>query len=259
MSSSAGMLGILYREEPRIRQASAIISRQVKHMSRLIDDLLDVSRVTRGLVTLQVSEVDLCEVVRSALDQTRPLFEEKAHRVEVALPDCPVHVQGDGTRLIQAIANILNNAAKYTPPAGTIWVTLASDGASARLEVRDNGSGMPSDLLPSVFDLFTQGARTLARSQGGLGLGLALVKKLIDLHGGEVHAHSEGVGLGSTFAIVLPCTLTEQAAMDTTSGARRQGGLDAAAYRPLRLIIVDDNEDAADSLATLCCARRDTR
>ena len=253
ISSSAALLGIQFRDEPRVRNASAIIGRQVRHMSRLIDDLLDVSRVTRGLVTLQVAEVDLCEVVRGALDQARPLIDEKSHRVELELPAYPVQVRGDATRLIQAIANILNNAAKYTPPAGLIRVALTLQGERVRLAVRDNGSGMPPDLLPSVFDLFTQGARTLARSQGGLGLGLALVKKLVELHGGEVGAHSDGVGLGSVFTIELPRTLEDEAA-DTPDSARAG----AQAYRPLRVIVVDDNEDGADSLGMLLRAQGHT-
>ncbi|MBD8533047.1 GAF domain-containing protein [Massilia sp. CFBP 13647] len=254
ISSSAALLGIQFRDEPRVRQASAIIGRQVKHMSRLIDDLLDVSRVTRGLVTLQVDDVDLCEVVRSALDQTQPLIEEKSHRVEVDLPQYPLQVRGDATRLIQAVANILNNAAKYTPPAGTIRVSLALHAGRARLQVRDNGSGMPPDLLPSVFDLFTQGARTLARSQGGLGLGLALVKKLVELHGGEVGADSAGVELGSVFTIALPCA----PAADAVSTAAHAGAPSAQAFRPLRVLVVDDNTDAADSLGMLLRAQGHT-
>jgi len=253
ISSSAALLGMQFRDEPRVRNASAIIGRQVKHMSRLIDDLLDVSRVTRGLVTLQLDAVDLCEVVRGALDQARPLIDEKSHRVEVDLPDCPLRVRGDATRLIQAIANILNNAAKYTPPAGLIRVSLALHGEHARLAVRDNGSGMPPDLLPSVFELFTQGARTLARSQGGLGLGLALVKKLVELHGGAVGAHSDGVGLGSVFTIDLPRALDDGAAGAPDA---QHGG--AQAYRPLRVIVVDDNEDGADSLGMLLRAQGHT-
>ncbi|MDB5793598.1 MAG: putative histidine kinase, hybrid [Massilia sp.] len=260
ISSSAALLTIQFRDEPRIRQAGAIISRQVKHMSRLIDDLLDVSRVTRGLVTLQVSEVDMNEVVRSALDQNRPLIEEKSHRIDVQLPPQPVTVQGDATRLIQAVANILNNAAKYTPPAGTIGVLLdvherGDEARRVRVQVRDNGSGMPPELLPSVFELFTQGARTLARSQGGLGLGLALVRKLIELHGGTVAAHSDGVGLGSVFTIELPCGGEETGAGGHPALPHR---IEAAAYRPLRVIIVDDNEDAADSLAMLLRAQGHT-
>ena len=255
ISSSASLLSIQFAEEPRIRQTSAIISRQVRHMSRLIDDLLDVSRVTRGLVTLQLGEVDFRDVVRSALDQTRPLIEEKRHRIEVALPPAPLRVRGDQTRLIQSVANILNNAAKYTPQGGAIAAELESDGQRLRLRVRDNGSGMPPDLLPSVFELFTQGARTLARSQGGLGLGLALVKKLVELHGGRVAAWSAGVGKGSVFTIELPCLAAGEAGAAAAGAAQGGDGTEAAPRKRLRLIVVDDNEDAADSLATLLKAQ----
>jgi CheY-like chemotaxis protein len=167
-----------------------------------------------------------------------------------------VQVRGDATRLIQAVANILNNAVKYTPPAGFIRITLALRDGRAQLQVRDNGSGMPPDLVPSVFELFTQGARTLARSQGGLGLGLALVKKLIELHGGQVSAHSDGVGLGSVFTIDLPCTRAAEGAPAPVS--LHAGAADAQAFRPLHVMVVDDNTDAADSLATLLRAQGHT-
>jgi len=249
ISSSASLLSMQFASEPRICQTSSIISRQVKHMSRLIDDLLDVSRVTRGLVKLKLATVDFREVVTGALDQTRPLVLEKSHQVRVELPDAPVWVRGDQTRLVQSVANIVNNAAKYTQKGGQLALTLEAVDGRMVLRVRDNGSGMPPDLVPSVFDLFTQGARTLARSQGGLGLGLTLVKRLIDLHEGEVAAHSDGVGFGSTFTLTLPCVT------GACDGSDLQPG-DPEAARPvlqrkLRVLIVDDNSDAADSLANL--------
>jgi CheY-like chemotaxis protein/nitrogen-specific signal transduction histidine kinase len=248
ISSSASLLSMQFKDEPRICQTSTIISRQVRHMSRLIDDLLDVSRVTRGLVKLKLGVVDFRDIVSGALDQARPLIAEKGHAVQLALPPGPVYVRGDQTRLVQSVANILNNAAKYTPRAGCIALALDSDGGRMRLSVSDNGSGMPPELLPNVFDLFTQGARTLARSQGGLGLGLTLVKRLVELHGGEVSAHSDGVGLGSRFTLALPCV---DAAPETglDGGPAQEEG--ARLERPLRLVLVDDNADAADSLSTL--------
>ena len=250
ISSSASLLSMQFANEPRICQTSSIISRQVRHMSRLIDDLLDVSRVTRGLVKLKLGLVDFRDVVAGALDQTRPLVLEKAHQVSVRLPDHPVVVKGDQTRLVQSVANILNNAAKYTQKAGSIALTLEAQDGAMRLQVRDNGSGMPAELVPNVFDLFTQGARTLARSQGGLGLGLALVKKLVELHEGEVGAHSDGIGLGSTFTLSLPCVPVEA---DGGYAAPQDPALAGgpALQRKLRLIVVDDNTDAADSLAML--------
>ncbi|WP_169444504.1 ATP-binding protein [Massilia niastensis] len=249
ISSSASLLSMQFADEPRIRQTSTIISRQVKHMSRLIDDLLDVSRVTRGLVKLKLGVVDFRDVVSGALDQTRPLVLEKSHHVAVQLPGEPVYVKGDHTRLVQSVANIINNAAKYTPKSGTISLVLEAGDGAMRLHVRDNGSGMPADLVPNVFDLFTQGARTLARSQGGLGLGLALVRKLVELHEGEVRAHSDGVGQGSTFTLSLPCVA---AAPDGAWAPPQEFGAGGPALqRKLRVLIVDDNSDAADSLSTL--------
>ena len=249
ISSSASLLSMQFANEPRICQTSSIISRQVKHMSRLIDDLLDVSRVTRGLVKLKLATVDFREVVSGALDQTRPLVLEKSHEVRVELPEAPVWVRGDHTRLVQSVANIVNNAAKYTPKGGQLALALEMVDGRMVLRVRDNGSGMPPDLVPSVFDLFTQGARTLARSQGGLGLGLTLVKRLVDMHEGEVAAHSEGVGFGSTFTLTLPCVA------GACDGSEAQPGDPEAAravlQRKLKVLIVDDNSDAADSLATL--------
>ena len=249
ISSSASLLGMQFAGEPRIAQTTTIISRQVKHMSRLIDDLLDVSRVTRGLVKLQLATVDFRDVVSGALDQTRPLVLEKSHHVTVQLPDAPVYVRGDQTRLVQSVANILNNAAKYTQKSGTLALALEQRDGRMSLSVRDNGSGMPPDLVPSVFDLFTQGARTLARSQGGLGLGLTLVKRLVELHEGEVRAHSDGVGFGSTFTVTLPCVAASNGGLEAPPAgieAKR-----AVLRRKLRVLIVDDNSDAADSLATL--------
>ena len=252
ISSSASLLSMQFANEPRICQTSSIISRQVKHMSRLIDDLLDVSRVTRGLVKLKLATVDFRDVVNGALDQTRPLVLEKAHHVTVQLPETPVYVRGDQTRLVQSVANIVGNAAKYTPKAGTLALRLVAGDGRMMLEVRDNGSGMPPDLLPNVFDLFTQGARTLARSQGGLGLGLTLVKRLVDLHDGEVTAHSDGVGCGSTFTLCLPCVSARASEGDADDAPPSEADpVRAALGRQLRVLIVDDNTDAADSLATL--------
>ncbi len=249
ISSSASLLSMQFATEPRICQTSSIISRQVKHMSRLIDDLLDVSRVTRGLVKLKLATVDFREVVTGALDQTRPLVLEKLHQVRVELPEAPVWVRGDQTRLVQSVANIVNNAAKYTPKGGQIALALEAVDGRMVLRVRDNGSGMPPDLVPSVFDLFTQGARTLARSQGGLGLGLTLVKRLVDLHEGEVAAHSEGVGFGSTFTLTLPCVAGACGGTDAQPGDPEAAR--AVLQRKLRVLVVDDNSDAADSLSTL--------
>ncbi|WP_288378034.1 GAF domain-containing protein, partial [uncultured Massilia sp.] len=248
ISSSASLLSMQFKDEPRIRQASTIISRQVRHMSRLIDDLLDVSRVTRGLVKLQLGVVDFRDIVSGALDQARPLLQEKEHAVALHLPQEPVYVRGDQTRLVQSVANILNNAAKYTQRDGRIALCLEAADGRMCLTVSDNGSGMPAELVPCVFDLFTQGARTLARSQGGLGLGLTLVKRLVELHGGEVGAASGGVGQGSSFTLHLPCA---EAPLDGACAPALEEPGAAPLARPLRLVLVDDNADAADSLSNL--------
>jgi PAS domain S-box-containing protein len=204
ISSAADMLRIAYSNEPRVKQISDIVARQVTHMRHLVDDLLDVSRVTRGLVAISCQPTDLRRVVSEAVEQSRPLVETRRHQLEVALPGEALTVNGDHTRLVQVVANLLNNAAKYTHEGGRIEVALAAGDGQARLTVRDNGTGIGPDLLPVVFDLFTQGSRTLDRAQGGLGLGLALVRKLVELHGGEVSASSPGQGQGSTFTVILP-------------------------------------------------------
>jgi PAS domain S-box-containing protein len=237
------------RADEAIRQrAGDIIVRQVKHMTHLVDDLLDVSRVTRGLVKLDMQELDLKQVVGSAVEQALPLVETRGHALDVRRPAARAHVLGDRTRLIQVIANVLNNAAKYTPPGGRIALDVEVDAGQARVIVRDNGNGIAPALLPHIFDLFIQGERNPDRAQGGLGLGLTLVKSITMLHQGFVTAHSDGPGLGSTFTICLP--LLGEA--DTPQPLPLSPSVPVAAGpRSLRLLIVDDNLDGALSLAEL--------
>ncbi|KQY06605.1 hypothetical protein ASD28_30415 [Massilia sp. Root133] len=204
ISSAADMLRLAYAGEPRVKQISDIIARQVAHMRHIVNDLLDVSRVTRGLVAVARQPIDLRRVVAEAAEQVRPLVDARRHRLDVALGEAPVMVDGDHTRLVQVVANLLTNAAKYTPEGGHIEVELEAADGQAFLAVRDSGNGIGPDLLPVVFDLFTQASRTLDRAQGGLGLGLALVRKLVELHGGQVDAASAGPGRGSTFTVTLP-------------------------------------------------------
>ena len=243
ISTAAQVMRVRYHDPDYVRRASDIIGRQVKHMTDLVDDLLDVSRVTRGLVQMDKTPVDLKLVVNSALEQARPLVEARHHALSVHVGSAPAWVSGDKTRLVQAVSNLLNNAAKYTQQHGRIDLSLGVAAGLAILTVTDNGSGIASTLLPQVFDLFTQGERTPDRAQGGLGLGLALVRSIAAHHGGTVGAHSEGLGRGSTFTLTLPLAAAP-AAFDA-AGQHPQPA-DAA---PRRVVVVDDNRDAGVSLA----------
>lgn len=247
ISTAAHILKIAGADEKRIMQSSDIITRQVKHMTNLVDDLLDVSRVTRGLVELERKDIDIKSVVSSALEQARPLIESRGHALNLHMSSAHAVVHGDRTRLVQVIANLLNNASKYTPQGGDILLSVEAGKAQVKISVRDNGIGIDSKLLPHVFELFTQAERTPDRSQGGVGLGLALVKSIMMLHGGSVHAHSDGPGTGSTFTIVLPPAKTEMCApADDVKENRESLGMHS-----LRVMVVDDNSDAAESLASL--------
>jgi len=246
ISSAAQLLGHVAADENRVRQASEIIGRQVRHLTGLVDDLLDVSRVTRGLVELQLERVDLKAVMASAVEQARPLIETRRHRLDQAMDAAPAWVDADRIRLVQVIANLLNNAAKYTPQGGALKLTLEVGDTHAAISVQDNGIGIGPELLPQVFELFTQAERTPDRAQGGLGLGLALVKSLVGLHGGSVEAHSGGAGMGSTFRIMLPLV---QSVRPVSPGGSGANALDAMTSR--HILIVDDNADAAQSLAEI--------
>jgi PAS domain S-box-containing protein len=215
ISSAASMLRLVYAGDARVLNIGDVIARQVTHMTRLVDDLLDVSRVTRGLVTIRGERMDLRAIAAEAVEQARTLIDAKQHQLSTELPDAPVWVECDRTRLVQVVTNLLNNAAKFTSSHGHIWLTLAQRGNEAHLCVRDDGAGIGADLLPRVFELFTQDKRTLDRAQGGLGLGLALVKRLVELHGGRVEAASEGAGKGSTFSLVLPLDQFQQSHLDS--------------------------------------------
>lgn len=237
----------------RARYAGDVISRQVEHMNRLLGDMLDVSRVTRGLVTLNLEDVDLRNAVERAVEQTRPLLEERQHRLELRLPAEPVTVRGDQTRLTQVVANLLTNSAKYTSTHGNIQLSLAAASDEATLSVADDGEGITPELLPRVFDLFSQGERRADRAQGGLGLGLALVRSMVQLHGGTVDASSPGRGGGCIFTVRLPLK-HELAALAAPTAPRRARD---AAPQALRVMLVDDNIDAAVSLSLLLEAAGD--
>jgi len=203
IAAAADVLKISTNTE-HVRRSSEVIGRQVKHMTSLVNDLLDVSRVTRGLIKLERGMVAVQALVDSAVEQARPLMAERAHLFSVEMQAAGAHVDGDATRLVQVLANLLNNAAKYTPRGGVITLRVTRDGERVQFCIVDTGIGIDAALLPHVFDLFTQAERTPDRSQGGLGIGLALVRTLVALHGGEVKAHSEGAGSGCTFTVWLP-------------------------------------------------------
>jgi signal transduction histidine kinase/CheY-like chemotaxis protein len=243
ISTGAHLLKMLHSDNAQITQTCAIIVRQVDHMTSLVDDLLDVSRVTRGLVTLSTQVLDLKRVIDDAAEQVRPLIAARRHRVVIDVPPTPAHAKGDHKRLVQVCANLLGNATKYTPEGGTIKLKLEADGADWVLSVEDDGIGMDAGLVERVFDLFTQAERTPDRSQGGLGLGLALVKSLVDLHGGSVGAYSAGLGKGSVFTVRLP-----RFTQDVAPAPLALDALPANGVASLRLLLVDDNVDAVHTL-----------
>jgi len=246
ITNAAQLLKMPSVDESLRLKAVSIISRQVRHMTELVDDLLDVSRVTRGLVKLENENLDLNAVLRSAVEQARPHIEAKNHTLDVEAPGRPVVVTGDRTRLVQVLVNLLNNAAKYTAAGGRIVLRLEAEAGQARLSVIDNGSGMDARLLPHVFDLFTQAERAPDRSQGGLGIGLALVKTIVQMHGGQVEAHSDGPNLGAAFSVRLPLASDQATSVAAPRMERRRHPVS-----PCTLAIVDDNVDAAQSLAVL--------
>jgi PAS domain S-box-containing protein len=242
--AAADLLSMPGADEARVRTTSAIISRQVGHLTSLVDDLLDVSRVTRGLVVLDMEHVDMKRVVSDAVEQVRPLVEARRHGLTVDLPPEAAHVYGDRKRLVQVLSNLLNNAAKYTPEGGRIRVTMQVEPAHVSVAVADDGIGMSADMTSRAFALFAQAERTSDRAQGGLGIGLALVRNLVELHGGTVSAKSAGAGAGSEFTICLP---RRDAALPMPSNAHEDFARTPAT--PLRVLVVDDNQDAANMLA----------
>ncbi|NEX61918.1 hybrid sensor histidine kinase/response regulator [Noviherbaspirillum galbum] len=244
ISTAAYLLKVASHDERRIQQTSDIINRQVQHMTELLDDLLDVSRVTRGLVVLQKERVDLKYVVASAIEQARSQIEARQHELRTRIASASAFAEGDHTRLVQVLTNLLNNACRYTPPGGEITIALDVLEADIKLSVADTGIGIEADLLPRIFDLFTQGKRTPDRAQGGLGLGLALVKSLAGMHGGRIEVHSDGQGKGSLFSVYLP-RLPDLAAVRLDV----HHSLPASSAKRLRITIVDDNADAARMLA----------
>jgi signal transduction histidine kinase/ActR/RegA family two-component response regulator len=243
-------LEIMRNKAPRaVERERTIIERQVDHMVRLVDDLLDVSRITRGKIQLKRGLIDALGVVTKAVEMTAPLFEQRSQHLELDLPRGPLLVEGDGARLAQVVANLLNNAAKYTEPRGTIHVRLEREGEQGVLRVRDSGTGISPEVLPRVFEMFVQDGRAIDRSQGGLGLGLAIVRSLVELHGGTVSAHSEGPGSGSEFVVRLPLAKTRSQDAAPMSGPSATWLSEERGLASPRVLLVDDNRDAAEMLA----------
>ena len=237
MRNALQIIQLASGDREAVAQAREMMERQMRHMVRLVDDLLDVSRITRGKLELRKQRVDLAAVVRTAVEASRPLVEASGHHLTITLPPQPLFVDGDPVRLAQVFSNLLNNAAKYTDRGGKIWLTAERQGSDAVVSVRDSGLGIPKEMLGKVFELFTQVDSTLERSQGGLGIGLTLVRRLTEMHGGSIEAHSEGLGKGSEFTVRLPAIFVapsrnERAAEESRSlvppphpGRGRQPGL----------------------------------
>jgi signal transduction histidine kinase/ActR/RegA family two-component response regulator len=228
-------------------QMLQVMDRQVTHLVRLVDDLLDVSRILRGRIELRVERSDLASILSRAIESTRPVVDAQRHHLTIELPDRPIEIEGDVVRLAQVFANLLNNAAKYTDPGGHLALTLRLIGGEAVVRVLDDGVGMSTDVLPHVFDLFHQAQRSLDRAQGGLGLGLTLVRRLVVMHGGSVEARSEGPGRGSEFIVRLPALPVRSEAVPSQAPS----GEVFPALPHRRILVVDDNRDAADTLAAL--------
>lgn len=220
-----------------------MMDRQLNHMVRLIDDLLDVSRISKGKIILKKDAITLQSALQAAIEGNRPVIEAEEHEFLTDIPDKPVWVHADLTRLSQVISNLLNNAAKYTQTGGRIALSVKPQEDHVLISVSDNGLGIKSDMLPKVFDLFTQIDRSLDHSQGGLGIGLALVKQLVEMHGGWIRAESDGLGAGSTFTVCLPTVLHEddEAAPDAVYGPDKSAA-------PLQILVVDDNVDSAKTI-----------
>jgi signal transduction histidine kinase len=246
--NAAELLKHLRPADPQIQWATEVIDRQANHLVRLVDDLLDVSRITRGTINIRKEALDLRELVVRCAETGRSIVGARGHLLQVGLPEQPVPVHGDATRLNQVLSNLLDNAAKYTDAGGTISLSLAAAAGQAVIRVRDNGIGIAPEMLPHIFEPFTQADRSLDRAQGGLGIGLSVVRRIVEKHRGQVSAASEGLGKGSEFTVFLPLTEVLPApAPDTHPPAAP-----SEAYRGRRrILVVDDNPDAANAAAAL--------
>ena len=243
LTSAIGILDLPKRSPDQVARARAIIDRQIERLSHLVDDLIDASRLTSAKMRLSRRPLDLSHVVKEAIEvlRTRGLLD----RHELTFNGSQVWVDADETRIEQIVTNLIGNALKFTPPGGAITVSVRTDGPNALLAVKDTGVGIPADILPTIFDLFVQSERSLERSQGGLGIGLTLVRRLVELHGGTVQATSDGTAMGSTFTVCLPAIVAPNA------NAREQTSAVTAEYRPRKVLVVEDNDDMREALGIL--------
>ena len=244
--NAAGIMRLKNSHDPEITWCVDVIERQLQQLTRLVDDLLDVSRITRGKIRLRLETLDLANVVTAAVETCRPVIDAMHHTLEVTMPKAPLMLRGDPTRLTQVVANLLNNASKFQHAHGRIDVLVRRDGDHAEIAVRDQGIGIAPAVQRRIFDLFTQGDRAPETAQGGLGIGLSLVRQLVEMHGGTVHVSSDGAGHGSEFVVRLSCLGEEPS--DAVIGALE---LPHIKESPRRILVVDDNVDAAESMALL--------
>jgi len=231
---------------PTVEQARLMMERQIGQMVRLIDDLLDVSRISRGKLELRRERVELASVIKSAMDTAQPLISAAGHELTLSMTAQPIHVDADPVRLAQVFSNLLNNAAKYMERGGHIWLTVIRGEREVTVTVRDAGIGIPADALPTIFDMFTQVDRSLEKSQGGLGIGLTLVRQLVEMHGGNVEARSEGAGKGAEFVVHLP-----MASVVPLRSVADDHGEQCARAGACRILVADDNRDAAESMSSV--------
>jgi PAS domain S-box-containing protein len=249
--NAAAILKAMESSNPEARWVPEVIDRQLAQMSRLLEDLLDVSRLAHDKLALRRQRVELSEVVHNAIETCGPQLDAGNHAIKVALPEGPIFLHADPVRLEQVFSNLISNAAKYTPPGGHIGITGERRGDAVVISVKDDGVGISPEMLPRLFEIFSQGERALERSQGGLGVGLSLVRGLLELHGGRVEAKSDGNGQGSEFTVHLPLMLGSS----SNSPSARSGAEESAVAARCRVLIADDARDSADSLAVILAMR----
>ena len=244
IAAAADLMRLRRLHDPSLIRVRDTIEHQTRHMTRLIDDLLDISRVTRAKIELRKEPLDLATIATDAVQSARPVIESRGHQLSVHLPADPLWLEADPTRLEQVVVNLLDNAAKYTNPGGQIWLSAAREGNEVVIQVRDSGIGIAPKMLPRVFELFAQADQSLARSRGGLGIGLTLVRSLVEMHGGSVRATSAGLGQGSEFVVRLPLAESlEKVPVCGEDGAAARAGQ--------RILIVEDNDDCRQMLHDL--------